>query len=321
MSTIKAGMTTSQLLRSIKRRAMVPDNQATFSDQDLIDLMNEEMMIGLVPSVLQMKDEYFLFKTITPLIDNKSNYVVPERSIGSKLREVAFRDTSGHEYEMTQIAVDDRYDALSNTSVSSGFRRFYMSGSDLVLFPNVGSGTSGSIAFYYYLRPNNLVKDAEVATISGINRINGTITVSNLPTTYSISSKYDFIRSKSPHNILDIDIDVTNINPTTKIITLAAASIPADLEVGDHMPLAGQTMIPNVPTELHMIVAHRAAQRVLEAIGDTQGLANATSKLAEMEQKTGLLLDNRCEGAPRKVISRSLMTGLGRINGRSRTKS
>ena len=322
MSTVKAGLTTTALLKSIKRRAMIPDNQSTFSDQDLIDLMNEEMMIGLVPSVLQMKDEYFLFKEIVSLVNNKSNYPVPERSLGSKLREVCFRDLQGNEYEMTQIAVDDRYDYLANVVEFSSFRRFYMSGSDLVLFPNVGPNVTGYLSFYYYMRPNSLVKDNEVATITAMDKVNGTITVSSIPSAFNTSLKFDMIRAKSPHNILSIDVDFTNINSTTKIITLAAADIPYDLEVGDFLAIAGQTCVPNVPTELHMILAHRAAQRVLEAIGDTQGLANAAAKLQEMEQKTGILVDNRVEGAPRKIVSRAIMTGLGRINrGRVRFRS
>ena len=146
-NSIKAGLNTTSLLKSIKRRAMVPDNQNTFSDQDLIDFINEEMMIGIVPSILQMKEEYFIFRQIVALVANKSNYSVPERALASKLREVCFRDSTnkltGNEYEMTQIAVDDRYTGLSNGTGSSdftGFRRFYMMGNDLVLHPSVGFG-------------------------------------------------------------------------------------------------------------------------------------------------------------------------------------
>lgn len=317
MGTLKAGLLTSQLLKSIKRRAMVPDNQSTFSDQDLIDLMNEEMMIGLVPSVLIMKDEYFMFKSEVFIENSKSNYVVPERSIGSKLREVCFQDPAGNEYEMTQISVDDRYGYLANVVEFTSFRRFYMEGSDLILFPSVGVNVSGKLAFYYYLRPNNLVKDAEVATISNINRTTGEITVSNLPSTYGLDHKFDFIRAESPHNILSIDVSLTALNSSTKIITVNVSDIPKDLSKGDFLAIAGQTCVPNVPTELHVILAHRAAQRVLEAIGDTQGLANATAKLQEMEQKTGIIIDNRVEGAPRKIVSKSLMTGLGRNSRRS----
>lgn len=319
-SSVKAGLTTAALLKSIKRRAMIPDNQNTFTDQDFIDFLNEEMMIGIVPSILQLKEEYFIFRQITPLVAEKNNYSVPERALGSKLREVCFVDNPNipvaNEYEMTQIAIDDRYTGLSNGTGSAdftGFRRFYMLGSDVVLHPSVGPAPYGGLAFYYYLRPNSLVKDNAVATVKNINRTTGEILIETLPPTFSNStgiSTFDFVRAKSPHNILDIDINSTQIS--TNSITFPVSKIPKDLEVGDYISLAGQSCIPNIPTELHMVLAQRVAQRVLEALGDTEGLNNATAKIAEMENKLTTMLDNRVEGAPRKVVNRALMTGVNR---------
>ena len=327
-STVKAGMTTSSLLKSIKRRAMVPDNQNTFSDQDFIDLMNEEMMISMVPSIMQVKEEYFIFRQVVPLVADKSNYAVPERALASKLRELCFRDsaskTFGNEYEMTQIAVDDRYTGLSNGTGSSdftGFRRFYMMGNDVILHPSVGPSPNGALAFYYYLRPNSLVKDNEVATIIGIDRITGNITLSNIPSNYTvyvsgtsntIRNVFDFVKAKSAHNILDIDISINSIDSSSKIINIDPSIIPKDLEIGDYMPLAGQTCVPNIPTELHTVLAQRVSQRILEALGDTEGLNNATAKIMEMDGKLTSMLDNRVEGAPRKVVNRALMTGVAR---------
>jgi hypothetical protein len=308
MFTTNGGLTTNALLKSIKRRAMIPDNQNTFTDQDFIDLMNEEMMIGLVPSILQMKEEYFIFKEVVPLVSDKSNYPIPERALASKLRELCFRDTPtgliANEYEMTQIAVDDRYTGLM--------------GNDVILHPSVGPAAYGALTFYYYIRPNSLVKDSEVATIVAVDRVNGILTLSSIPNGYTTSTsanepvKYDFVRSRSGHNILDIDINLNSINSSTKTVTLEKSKIPKDLEVGDYLALAGQTCIPNIPTELHMILAQRVAQRLLEAIGDTEGLNNATSKIAEMESKLTTMIDNRVEGAPRKIVNRALMTGVAR---------
>lgn len=325
MSTTNGGLTTNALLKSIKRRAMIPDNQNTFTDQDFIDLMNEEMMIGIVPSILQMKEEYFMFKEVVPLVSDKSNYPIPERALAGKLRELCFRDTptglNANEYEMTQIAVDDRYTGLSNGTGSAdftGFRRFYLMGNDVILHPSVGPSAYGALTFYYYIRPNSLVKDSSVATIVSINRANGTLTLSSVPSGYTTTSsanelvKYDFVKARSGHNILDIDITLNSINSNTKTVILDPNKIPKDLEVGDYLTLAGQSCIPNIPTELHMVLAQRVAQRLLEAIGDTEGLNNATAKIAEMESKLTTMIDNRVEGAPRKVVNRALMTGVAR---------
>jgi hypothetical protein len=317
-STVKAGLTTSALLKSIKRRTMAPDNQNTFTDQDYIDLLNEEMMIGLIPSILKAKEEYLIFKQLVPLVANKSKYPIPERALANKTREIAYRDTTnplvGNEYEMTRIAIDDRYNGLGlGAADSSGsFRQFYLLGGDVVIHPGVGSSVTGALAFYYYLRPSTLVKDATVATITDIDRTAGTITLATAPTGYTDSVLYDFTKAKSPHNIIDIDIPIVSINISTRTITLDLDNIPVELEVGDYMPLAGQTMVPNVPTELHMILAQRVAQRVMEALGDTEGLSNATAKVAEMEDKMSTMMTSRVEGAPRKVVNRSSMTGIGR---------
>lgn len=324
-NNVSGGLTTNALLKSIKRRAIVPDNQNTFSEQDFIDLMNEEMMIGLVPSILQMKEEYFIFKQITPLIANKSNYPVPERSLANKLREICYIDnidpSIGTEYEMAQIAVDDRYTGLSggtNTNDFTGYRRFYMQGSDVIVHPSVGPAPYGGLSFYFYIRPNTIVKETEVAKISHIDRNTGEITVSNLPTSYGLTTKYDFVRARSPHNILAIDIEASSISSGSKKITVDPNNIPLDLNVGDYIPMAGQTCIPNIPTELHMVLAQRVAQRVLEALGDSEGLNNATNKLNEMEGKLSTMIENRVEGAPRKVVSRSIMMGLGKSRNRIR---
>lgn len=322
-SSVKAGLTTNALLKSIKRRAMIPDNQNTFTDQDFIDFLNEEMMIGMVPSILQLKEEYFIFRQVVPLIAEKNKYPVPERALGSKLREVCFIDNPSspiaNEYEMTQIAIDDRYTGLSNGTGSSdftGFRRFYMLGSDLVLHPSVGPAPYGGLAFYYYLRPNSLVKDNLVATVTNIDRTLGRVYLNSLPSGYSSLPKFDFIKAKSPHNILDIDIQSSAVTPATQstqaYVSFQSDNIPLDLEIGDFLPLAGQSCIPNIPTELHMVLAQRVAQRILEALGDTEGLNNATNKIAEMETKLTTMLDNRVEGAPRKVVNRALMTGVNR---------
>lgn len=326
MSGIKVGLTTSEMLKSIKRRALVPDNQNTFTDQDFIDFMNEEMMISLVPSVLQTKEEYFIYREIVPLVADKSNYPIPERALANKLREICFVDSvssnTRNEYEMTQIAVDDRYTGLSNGTGSSdftGFRRFYLLGSDIILHPSVGPSPYGGLAFYYYLRPNSLVKDSAVATISNINRITGDITLNTIPSGYGIAIpgsnepvKYDVIKSKSPHNILKINLTINSLNASTRVINITPSEIPIDLEIGDYFALAGQTCIPNIPTELHSVLAQRVAQRILEAMGDTEGLTNATNKILEMESKMVNMLDNRVEGSPRKVVNRALMTGVAR---------
>lgn len=81
--------------------------------------------------------------------------------------------------------------------------------------------------------------------------------------------------------------------------------LPKKLAVGDILSLAEETIIPQVPVELHSMLAQRIAMRCLEALGDMQGLQAAAAKLQEMELKTGSVIDNRVEGANLKVTNRT----------------
>ena len=80
-------------------------------------------------------------------------------------------------------------------------------------------------------------------------------------------------------------------------------SVPTNLKRGDYVALQEEIHLPMVPLELHSMLAQRIAARCLEALSDIQGLQAANMKLADMEQKTGSLIDDRVEGAPVKVLN------------------
>jgi hypothetical protein len=313
MASNKSALTTDKIIASIKRRTMMPESSITFSKDDLIEFLNEEMSIGVIPSILQMKDEYLVYRDVVSIESGVSIYPIPARAIGNKLREVAYSDDSINEYNMTQIELDNK---ISNNFLSQGgfyASQFYIQGSDIHLHPS-NFNYSGYLFIYYYMRPNFLVQDNKVAVITAINRETGVITLDNIPTNYaSVSSgittikaaEFDFVSCISPNKIISWDIP-GSVNSEEHTITIDPSLIPNSLKEGDYMPVAGETCVPNIPTELHPVLAQRVALRVLEALGDSAGLANAKAKLEEMESKTGVLIDSRVEGSPVKIKNRQM---------------
>lgn len=300
MASDRSVLSTNKILASVKRRILAPTSNDTFKDDDLIEFLNEEMNIGLVPTILQMKDEYLVYKELVPIEASKYNYPIPTRAIGNKLREVAMSTDGIDEVNLTRIQIDSKTAGHIGRGSSN---QFFVQGNNICLFPNTGA--AGYLVFYYYMRPNFLVKDNAVAIISNIDRTTGTITVENLPSTYTTSQKYDFVNYQAPNNILTIENSILGINTLTKTITISPSLIPVELKVGDHIPLAGETCLPNVPSELQSILAQRVGIRVLEALGDTNGVTMAKDKLNEMEGKLGLLLDNRVEGSVAIMVNKS----------------
>lgn len=296
-------MTTNTLIADVKRRASVPENQNTFQEADFLAFANEELDIGIIPHVLSFHEEYFVYTELVPIEAAVQRYQIPERAVGSKLRDLSYVDASGNIFEMTRINSDDISSYQGSYSVAS-HTTFYVEGSDIVLLPTVSSSPVGSLRFSYYLRPNEMVSEDRVAIITNINTITGEVTVATVPDNITVADTLDLIQTRSPHKSLSIDIVPTALNTVTKVFTFDPADLPSRLAVGDQLALAGETIVPQVPSDLHSMLAQRVAARCLESLGDTQGITLANTKLAEMEQKTGTLLENRVEGAIQKIVNR-----------------
>jgi len=295
--------TSDTLIESVKRKASIPQTQQTFKEADFLAFANEEMDIGIIPHVLSYHEEYFVYTQRVPLEASVSRYQIPTRAVGNKLRELSYEDASGNIFEMTRITVED-IPSYQNTSISTSFTVFYVEGSDIVLIPSVGSSASGYLRFSYYIRPNEIVSESRTARITAINTSTGELTVSSVPSVFEVTETFDIIQTKTPHKTLALDLTASAINTTTKVVTFTAADLPSGLAVGDHIALSYETKVPQIPSDLHSMLAQRVAARCLESLGDTQGLGSANNKLAEMEQKTGMIIDNRVEGAPQKVVNK-----------------
>jgi PPE-repeat protein len=144
----------------------------------------------------------------------------------------------------------------------------------------------------------------QVAIITSIDSVNGILTVDDIPTAFTLTTKYDIIQTKNPFQTLTIDAIPLGINTTGNTITFNTWQIPKNLSVGDHVALAEQTIVPQIPADIHSMLSQRVAARCLEALGDTQGLQNANLKLADMENKAGSILEDRVEGSQLKVVNK-----------------
>lgn len=298
----------TDLIASVVRRAHIPESQVTFQDSDILAFANEEMQIGLVPSILQVHEEFLTKKYFIPLTAYQSTYEIPGRPIGNKLRNLFYIDNSGNFKEMARILPENLVFYQLRSAINYP-NTFYLEDNNIVLVPEISSGPPGKLVATIFERPNQLVTEDQVSTVTNIDLITGIISVDQLPSTFSANDEYDFLQLGGAHKCYEIDVTPLSINTIQNTMTFLPSDIPQNtkyngtsiLKVGDMICLAGQCYIPQVPDELHPILAQRVACRIMEAQGDQAGLQAANQKLQEMEIKTGILIDNRTEGNPQKV--------------------
>jgi hypothetical protein len=317
--------TSDEILKSVKRRIVMPTSQNLFSDQDILDFATEEMNMAMVPMVLSQQEDYYLFTEYITLIGGKNKYPIPYRATGNKLREISYQSTAGSILEMTRITVDDLpfYNQYqSNTNVYA----YYIANNEICIVPeNASNSFSGQLRLTYYMRTNSLVPSNEVAIVSSIDRNTGAVVVSSIPDKFFGSDgnlvsdlQIDFVMQNSPHKIINYDISVLSADRSAMTITFDSSNIPASLSKGDRICLATESDIPQIPSDLHVMLAHRTSARVLEAIGDTEGLQNANVKLAEFEKRAADLIDDRVESSPKKVTNRHALMRRGLTSRRFR---
>lgn len=301
-------LTSNQLIKSIIRRAMIPNDQNTFTDEDFLEMINEEMGYFAVPHLLQNHEEYLVNQIDFSTVDEDGNvlteYEIPSRAVGNKLRDVSYIDTTGNVYELHRISLEDLSD-YNNDFVNDYPQLFYVQNNKIKLVdgsPNVNE----TIRMHFYLKPNKLVTEDRITQITSIDRNSGLLTFQDTPDNLIGANRIDFIQKSSPNNILsfDIEIDPVSLDSITNSLTVSADSIPRELQVGDYVALAGETIVPQLPTELHPILAQRVAVQALEAMGDSQGYQIAEKRLMQMEEAVLTIIDNRVEGAPEKVNNR-----------------
>lgn len=307
----KSYMTSDELIDSVKRRSMMPIHQSTFTNADLLAFGDEEMSMGVVPDILKNHEDYLLYTERIKLNQNQRTYSIPYRAIGNRLKDVSILDKSGNYFELTRISIGDlpffNYDSLPTP------RAFYVENNQIILVGNSVLAYDGYVVMSYYMRPNSLVMLDQVAVIKGIDRTTGTLQLTNIPEDFNPGQLYDFISIKSPNKTLKMDTTVLSFDILNVQVTLDPANIPSDLNVGDHLCIAETTAIPQIPSDLHVYLAQRIASRCLEAIGDLEGLQAANAKVAELANKTNLLIANRVEDSPKKINNRNGPLSKGRF--------
>jgi hypothetical protein len=287
--------TSTDILTSVKRRAMLPQDDATFSSTDLLEILNEELNLGLLSTIMKVHEEFYVHSYEHTLTSGTSNYAIPARAVGNKLRNARLKDAAGNYDRLTRIQPEQVADYGYSSSA-------FTLQNDELLFVN--DPQSGTLVMDIYLRPNQLVATSRGATVSSVDTTTGVVTfTTTLPSHFAADLEYDFVSHNSPCKIMAFDKTASAIDESSYTLTFTASDLPSGLAAGDYVTVAEETIVPQMPVEMVPILCQRAACHCLEAIGDIESLNVAQQKLQLMEQSIITLIDNRCEGTPQKVVN------------------
>lgn len=176
--------------------------------------------------------------------------------------------------------------------------------------------TSASNVVSVLVQDRNLDFDTSNSTGFAISSNLG-IQVESMPENFEDGMYVDFLQTEGGHKTYDYDVRVPRNGVSSDTVFFSDSEIPAKFVVGDYICEAGECIIPQIPSDLHTLLARRTSSRILSGLGDNEAAAGKMTTVQMLEAKQATIIDNRVESSPKKIFNRNSLLRLGK-RGRNR---
>jgi len=267
---------------------------------------------------------------------------LPRRAYGRILREVKYYDGSDNLYNIPYISLqdEDRFlKGISYGAIPIGF--YFISDAIKLIGPNINLLNIGKLVLHYVIEPNTLVnKTTEYAPITDMDyvtvgdvqsvrfitsssnfnlefpelnaycgsgsfklfdlyrRSSGSLIAADLQLERNTDGIYTYFSTDqlTPANILDIE----NFQEGGYPINTVAGVYDPDMIL---IP-AARSQYSTVPYEMDNLMAQIAAGRILDMIGDIEGLKVNDTRVKALYESVTSALGNRIRGESKKIVNR-----------------
>jgi hypothetical protein len=271
----------------------MPTDQRLFDTQAFVEMLNDELIEIIVPTITGCREDYFIRKEDIPIVADQYGYRLPTRAVGMKVDDVQLIDpnTAGNPNAFTPLA------RISPTNRDTGIAGWYFENNKInILDPN--SNTNKSLRVYYECRPGYLINEIEAGKITAINTGTNQVTLATVNATWvSGTTLYDFIQNNPPFDTLAYDQSATIAG-----LILTFTSLPSDLRIGNYVAEATCSPIAQIPLEFQNLLCQGTAIKCLEAINLNSQIAVA--KYMQMEQKAIAQITPRANKSPKYLVNR-----------------
>lgn len=285
--------TTTELVASVKRKALTPTSQNLYTPAEICKIMTEELHAVIVPLIMKTNEEYFVANYDQAIVTTQAAYYLPTRAVGQKLRDVVLVDSSGNEIPITRL----RPEEIKEDSQKAGF---FFDADRVNLRPDASALSGYTIRMKYFRRPNNLVITSNAGKITVINTGTNVVSLNNAPSSWTTATALDVIKGTPGFKAWAENQTITLVSG----FDLTFSSLPAGMAVGDWVAEDGYSPIPQIPFDVFPLLVQRTVIRLLDAMGDAK-LASAGELYTDMKNEIFPMLTPRAEGSLQRIVSKS----------------
>jgi hypothetical protein len=328
--------TIQELILGVQDRISLPlDDDDRWSTTALVRAFNAALDDKLTPDLVSEGSNYLVHRDVIALTVNGipayplNSVPINKRAVGRALREVKYlpagKTKIEDELNCPAISLEEK-DMFSSESdvLGSSVPYVFLENDSLRL---VGGDLAGSIVMYYSLEPSFLL-DPTTSVTPSVPVQYATITAWTTTITATAASAWDTYQATGTTKFVDIYRKTTgailkaNVQMARSGTTYTITGLSDDEinQIKAHQPggfpisgpyesellllPAGQSEFSTIPYEFDQLLILYACERVLESIGDTEGLQVVMAKIKETRDSISRVTGNRLQGERRKLTDR-----------------
>jgi hypothetical protein len=275
--------TVDDLIVAVKRRAIVPSNQGLYSEPILAEFLNDEMQQTVVPLIMSVREDYFVKKI--DVVTENSEFQIPSDAIGMKVRNIGKVVNEKSFYNLPRLS----YAELNERN--SGF---IVEGNTVKIIGQI----AGPFRVFYFKRPLQLkIVSSITQQITAIDTNTNTITVGGVDQGWNTLTELNIIQNFQPFDSIE------NIFPVSATYPDYVLPSVEKINIGDWITTQGFSPIAQLPVEAQKTLVQATVVKVLEAMGDREGMAAAEKKLEDNIKSMFNVLTPRVDGSPKKIVN------------------
>lgn len=298
-----------ELIADVRRLGHLSVDDPDASDTEILAVLNRVMERRFVALIRKVRADYYIGFEDQAIVADQQDYRIPVRSTTNSVRNVVWVDTTGRERPLDPVALTDRHGYATLRGYPCGYA---VQDDYLILLPKPNSSV-GTLRVYFERRPSTIV-------LTSACQVVGDVLVGNSVAYFAVDD---------PTGFTDVPIDVVRGTPPFSLAVrdgtyengfilgyhINLQSHDRAPAAGDYLCLSGETPFPQLPPEMHPLLAlATAAEHLRPTDAGAAGLLMADYQDGMNEAIK--LLQPRQQGKQVKVRNTSsMLRGRGYVRG------
>jgi hypothetical protein len=293
---------TTAFLRAVKRAIAIPAYQARFTDEDFLELGNEEQRSYLVPFITNLRENYFVVYEDVVVPKNQLRIDIPERAAGRAIVNMVYKEGTSDSTKfmpLEQLSVEKTWRFNESVFGRPTFYSFLADEIRILPPPQV----DGMARIYYEELPSDLALEKDCAKITAVGA--NSVVVDAIPPAWKIGQIIDITSIKPGFRPAQKDLVITAIN----VLTITFSVNLSGVVVGDYLSKVKETCILQMPVEISDLLVQAVARRVCASRGVDEITKQVDQVVLKKEKLVAMLLTPRDKGNRRVISNNNSLIG------------